>query len=813
MNYLIETIMYRCLLPFVVTVAFTVTNLHDAQASDLNLTDAVIIASSRQEAAEQQAVRLLTDEVEARTSVRWRTSHKWPADGKPAIVVSSAELLREIESPQVKQFAAKIDPDKSEGFHIHTDAETSTVFIVGNDSRGVLYGVGRLLRELRMSRASASIPSDFKVTSSPAVSLRGHQLGYRPKTNSYDGWDVAQWEQYIRDLVVFGANAVELIPPRSDDDDDSPHFPLPPMEMMIEMSRLLDQYDVDVWIWYPAMDEDYGDPKTVEFALKEWGEVFEKLPRVDAVFVPGGDPGHTHPRHLMDLLEKQAANLKKHHPDAEMWMSPQSFTPEWMDVFYGIIDNEQPKWLDGIVYGPQLRVTLPEFRSRIPEQYPIRRYPDITHNRQSQYPVPNWDLAFAATEGRESINPRPRGQAHIFSLLDEYSDGFITYSEGCKDDVNKVIWSGLGWDPETPVIDILRQYSRYFIGAEYTDDFAQALLALEANWDGPLLANDRVCTTLEQVQDLERRASPELLKNWRFQMVLYRAYYDAYVRSRLLYETNLEERALDVLRIATDGNALAAVNAAEYLLNLALTDPPSQQWRTRVVELADDLFESIKMQLSVQRHQAIYVGRGASLDTLDMPLNNRMWITSRFAEIRKLENESARLKAINMIVNWKNPGPGGFYDDLGSLGPQPRLIKGTGWESDPAFFETTLIGYSTRAWLDYKQHPITWWRNAETLHDRPLQMQYDDLDPAATYRLRVSYASDMPFVKIRLVADEDIEIHPEMEKGDPVTLLEFDIPRQATADGELTLSWYREQGLGGNGRGAQVAEVWLMKNP
>ena len=805
--------MHRFLLLLVVSSSITLNNLHGADASDFDLTDAVIIVSPRQTPLEQQAVQLLSEEVEARTNIRWRTSCEWPADGKTAIVVSSAGSLKEIEIPQVKQFAAEFNQDASESFEIHTNADEKTVLVVGKDSRGVLYAVGRLLREVRLSPSKARLPADFHVTSSPAVSLRGHQLGYRPKTNSYDGWDVAQWEQYIRDLVVFGANAVELIPPRSDDDDDSPHFPLPPMEMMVEMSRLLDQYDVDVWIWYPAMDEDYGDPMTVEFALKEWGEVFEKLPRVDAVFVPGGDPGHTHPRHLMDLLEKQAANLKKHHPDAEMWMSPQSFTPEWMDVFYGIIDNEQPKWLDGIVYGPQLRVTLPELRSRIPRQYPIRRYPDITHNRQSQYPVPNWDLAFAATVGRESINPRPRGQAHIFRVLDEYSDGFITYSEGCKDDVNKVVWSGLGWVPETPVIDILRQYSRYFIGDAYTDDFAQALLALEANWDGPLLANDRVYTTLEQVQDMERRASPELLKNWRFQMVLYRAYYDAYVRSRLVDETSLEEGALEVLRDVKEGQSIAAVAAAESLLQQAVTDPPSPQWRARIVELADDLFESIKMQLSVERHQAIYVGRGASLDTLDMPLNNRLWLTSRFAEIRKLDDESARLKAINTIVNWKNPGPGGFYDDLGNLGPQPRLVKGRGWESDPAFFETTLIGYSTRAWLDYQQHPITWWRNAETLHDRPLQMQYDDLDPTATYLLKVSYASDMPFVKIRLVADEDIEIHPEMEKGDPIKLHEFDIPKRATADGELTLSWYREQGLGGNGRGAQVAEVWLIKNP
>ncbi len=91
------------------------------------------------------------------------------------------------------------------------------------------------------------------------------------------------------------------------------------------MSRVADEYGLDVWIWYPAMDKDYSDPKTVEFALAEWGEVYKKLPRIDAIFVPGGDPGHTQPKYLMALLEKQTELLHKYHPKAQMWVSPQSF--------------------------------------------------------------------------------------------------------------------------------------------------------------------------------------------------------------------------------------------------------------------------------------------------------------------------------------------------------------------------------------------------------------------------------------------------------------------------------------------------------
>src|SRR5439155_8759828 len=120
-----------------------------------------------------------------------------------------------------------------------------------------------------------TLADGLDMATAPKYLLRGHQLGYRPKTNSYDGWDLAQWEQYIRDLAVFGTNAVELIPPRSDDAADSPHFPLPPMEMMAGMSKLLADYGLDVWIWYPAMDADYRDAATVEFAVKECASVFE----------------------------------------------------------------------------------------------------------------------------------------------------------------------------------------------------------------------------------------------------------------------------------------------------------------------------------------------------------------------------------------------------------------------------------------------------------------------------------------------------------------------------------------------------------
>src|SRR5262249_38350663 len=152
----------------------------------------------------------------------------------PLILVGQESAVQ--QSVADKASASKTETLGKEGYRVHIlkpSGKPPAVAVEANDERGILFGVGKLLRELNMTRGHVAVDDALDVTAAPKYLLRGHQLGYRPKTNSYDAWDLPQWEQYIRDLAVFGTNAVELIPPRSDDAADSPHFPLPPMEMMI----------------------------------------------------------------------------------------------------------------------------------------------------------------------------------------------------------------------------------------------------------------------------------------------------------------------------------------------------------------------------------------------------------------------------------------------------------------------------------------------------------------------------------------------------------------------------------------------------
>jgi hypothetical protein len=181
-----------------------------------DLSHATVVVPPGLSGPEQKAVALLVDAVRERSRLTWPVAAGNPKPDMPVVVIRKGS-------------------GKAEGYQLRSfdNQGAPGVEITGNDERGVLFGVGGLLRALEMRRDAVILPHDLHVDTAPKYALRGHQLGYRPKTNAYDAWSVPMWEQYIRDLAVFGTNAIELIPPRSDDDADSPHFPLPPMQMMI----------------------------------------------------------------------------------------------------------------------------------------------------------------------------------------------------------------------------------------------------------------------------------------------------------------------------------------------------------------------------------------------------------------------------------------------------------------------------------------------------------------------------------------------------------------------------------------------------
>ena len=740
--------------------------------------------------AEKTAATVLVEEIAKRTGITLKTSTQWPATGA-VIAITSAE-----EVPGWGRAVPSRTASKPEGYRLFVDPQSNSpiVWVIGADPRGALFGAGRLLRELEWSRGSLALARPLDLSTAPAYAIRGHQLGYRAQANSYDAWDAAQFEQYIRELAFFGVNSIEGIP--FQDDRPTPVMKFPRREMNRALGEICHRYGLDYWIWLPA-EFDLRDQAKRTALLDRCEELFRDCPSLSGIFFPGGDPGRNPPELVLPFLEDLARRMRPLHPEARVWLSLQWFSPAQIDFVYQYIERESPAWFAGLVAGPS-GPPIAETRRRLPAKYKLRLYPDITHNKLCQYQVPEWDQAYALTLGREAVNPRPAEYAVIHNRWAAYSDGFISYSDGVHDDVNKTVWSALSWDPALPVRDILIDYARAYFHPAIAEETADAILALEKNWHGPLVDNGSVEGTLQSWQELERKA-PQLSGNWRWQMCLLRANYDAFVRRRLIRETKLELEANRAM--LRPGDPGAAMNAAMSILNQAVERPTSPELHARIVELCDRLFHSIGLQTSVPKYHAIGEERGAVLDFVDYPLNNRWWLEDEFRKVRALATAEEQRRRLRELATWEHPGPGSFYDDIGNIARSPHVVR---TDVDPADPDSPKHPEPTFWWWDQGKSrarlswQVTMW---------PVAMVYEGLSESGEYAVR---SSGFGQALLRINGER---VAPAVDGRRVGEFKEFPVAPKFVRNGKLVLTWDRpenEEHLNWREH-SRLAEVWLLK--
>ena len=749
------------------------------------------------------AAQLLEKEIKVRTPRLDLSRAEMLRPATPAIVLgtpaSSPNLLKAMP-------AGLVLPTAPEGYAIWSaeDSGARRVYGIGADARGVLYAAAHLLRAMDFERPDLTLPAIAPFASAPAVALRGHQLGYGNMNNTIDAWDLDTFDQYIRDLIVFGTNAIELSPTIKPDAKESVHMKSTMWDMNIALSKVIHGYGLEVWLWM-AVEGDLADPVVAAETKEGWTRLFAAMPHIDHVFVAGGDPGSNEPGRLMNWLGEVAPALRGPHPEAGFWVSNQGFEAEENDTFFAYLQENKPEWFAGAAFGPWAKIGLREMRERTPAQYPIRRYPDLTHSVRCQYPVPDWDPAFAHTLGRESFNARPAAMKQIHGEFMPYALGFVAYSEGVHDDVNKALWSRFGWNPEVDPAEVLADYGRYFIGREHGEAVAKGLLGLEANWVGPIEANTSIAPTAALWKDLAARDEERLSKNWRFQMIYLRALYDDYVQKRAGAETAREKQAVNTLRSAVGQDLDRALAGARVALAESGKHPDLRDLRTQLDGFGPALFKLIGIQLDVKRFGAMNPERGAVLEFLDTPLNNRDWWLAELDRVQSerkagtLDEASARARILALCA-WDQAPEGGFYDDLGHVGLQPHLVRDNAWEQDPGGVSTAMVEFMRPAagWR------LSWADQAQTLFGTPLKMRYEGLDPAKSYTLRATYTGRFK-ATMKLTADGTHEVHGPLAQSNPIAPVEFALPRELTRDGTLELQWDLV-----NGRGCQVAEVWLI---
>jgi len=714
---------------------------------------------------------------------------------------------------------------KRDGFRIFQDGRK--LVIVGGNERSVFFGVGKFLLRGRFMKGRIEFP-EGDILEKPLYSIRGHLLADRPNGTSYYWWDLPSWEKYVRYLLLWGVNTVGIVAGNFSSSATGGINPwsIPagaPVDRIrvakrywsitAEVADLIHHYGLNVEGWVVANDVFASDykrsldmgggtmvcpniPEARELILKLHKEAYHSIPYLDILFIAGGDPGgcpckmcSPWAKTFLPLAKDISQIYRESHPNGKVWLSPQFFDErESYDFFFEYMKTEKPNWVDAIIYGPNTHLTIEELRRKLDKRYPIVLYPDITHVSSCQYPIKKLDIRLKVIYSREPPNYRPHDIAAIHHETSPYSIGSSTYSEGVHDDLNKAVWSSLDWNPRTNAEDVVADYCRWFFGEANARRMARAIYGLERNWEIPILGNKNVEETLELLEEVAE-TDPSVKSNWRYQMALLRAMVDRYLQIKREHEVGVENHVIDMLTL---DHKIETVKDAASFVKAELEKP-----------LAVELRRSID-DLKVTLDSGTPVGNGLRLAffwRLDVAIGNLRWLQDQLEVAAKIIDDSRRLDAINNIVHYEDPGPGGFYDEAGDPAREPHLVRGSAPE----------VLRDKPEWPDYMRFSqITMVVDPEVIVFR-----YPTVSPSRRYKVKVTYFTTSRYTgSVRLFvvgtrSGTEIMLHDSI----PLPLnraaqYSYEIPREAYATGSMELRFKK----GETGNFAAVSEVWVMED-
>ena len=517
----------------------------------------------------------------------------------------------------------------------YTVSKSGSSYILRAKSiRGLIFAYSLFLRKAVFRKGNLYLCDDICGIHKPQKKIRGHQVGYRTTPNTYDAWDYDQYFRYYLDMMAFGANTCEHNGTKPSDNFRNELMKYEQYEFLVEATRLADTIDMDVSLWH-AND----DNESEEEALAIRRSLYESLPRLDYLFVPGGDPGEMEASAFVERCKKISAMLKEIHPEAEFHPSAQAphKYPDWGRVFTDALRDE-PDEIDMVIMGPNHAYPIHELRAKVPEKYPMRFYPDITHNLRCEYPVnflhDDWHFAMANTLSRESVNPRPTELRKLHRIFAPYTIGGVSYSEGVHDDVNKMIWSALEWDANADLREILLDYARMFMFGTDEEKIADAILMMERSWQGDPAENPCIDRVYDVMCEL-KTDYPQLTNNWRFMLLYFRACCDKLARIRRCHDLPMVKKSLLAMRrgdYETAKNSLCAGYSSQYI-----------SLRSELDALGHHLFNLIGIQLDVQNYHADSWERGATLETIDNNVSDRAYLLQKLRIAKELHPQERGL--------------------------------------------------------------------------------------------------------------------------------------------------------------------------
>ena len=453
-------------------------------------------------------------------------------------------------------------PDRPHAYAIATTGRTLTV--CGADGHGVLYGLGDLLRHLVFAPLRVALPA-LRKTETPTVYNRGVYFATH-YNNWYEAAPLARVERYIEEMALWGCDLLMVWldlnwyphgfwkdpksrgsqmakrlrhlgeyaracgmqvgalavanegfayqPPRELRADISarhggfyPYSQICPskpggLKMILDnrrhMLRLIGP--LDYYIHFPYDQGGCGCPQC-SHAPGRWGKKFLEIgPAIGQVV--------------------RAAN-----PQVRLLVATWLMDEPERKLVYELCDR-QAAWFDGV-----LTETDHARERRIDPRYSWMVFPEISM----------FDCYFCSY-GSNGANPAPARMTQEASAIARRGCGTMIYSEGLYEDVNKVVYLALLWNPNRATAEILGDYARYYFGARNVLAARQLITGLEKTW-GPAALLRATAPAVRRLFDAAERLGKQLPRHR-----------DAHERWRLLRD----RAAMDqLMKQAGPGKSLA----------------------------------------------------------------------------------------------------------------------------------------------------------------------------------------------------------------------------------------------------------------
>lgn len=438
---------------------------------------------------ERSAARLFAEEVERRTGR--------PVSGSPRAVGERTVLLGTPESSEGirREMEAGVVPDPAgldaEGFVIASGA-ASAVVVAANRPAGVLYGVGRLLRESSFD-ARSWLPPSGPVLAKPSLPVRC--IYFAPHMgNWYCHAPSEEVFSYLDEMALWGYNelmtCVAVLP------GETFGGAVERVEALHEHARRLGMrvgtvvqantsfdrpppgFEATPGPIPGAFDVCPSKPGAREFLLHDKGQFLPLMPSADFLCLWPYDGGgcycddcapwaRTYLHLARDIAEQTVDDSTEVRVSA--WFFERDMPGEDDALFEHV--RGEPGWFRHIVAGATETRRWRRDERTLPEPYRVLLFPDI-----SMFDGVPW--------GGRGANGAPRKFAGELSEGRGMLDGAIVYSEGRYDDVNKVLWAQMLWDPDRDPADIVREYCRWHLEPALDRVTTELIMDLERGMDG-----------------------------------------------------------------------------------------------------------------------------------------------------------------------------------------------------------------------------------------------------------------------------------------------------------------------------------------